>query len=151
MTHVRLLGPHDVKQAVDLLYEAGSHAAYGSGLQLDGQIVSRAMTASISRPEYCPCFVHEDGDILTGVLFGVVVDTWFKDERWFEEKLFYIRPKYRTYPLARAYVGALEEWCRENGIRCIEVSNASSRDPRLDRLYKRLGYSHVNTVHAKRL
>lgn len=151
MTHVRLLGVMDVEQAVDLVYEAHHSALMSRGLALNSGIMARTMAQSISTPERCPCFVHEDGLKLTGMLFGMVYDTWFVDHKWFEERVFYIRPEYRTYALAKAYIKALEEWCKEQSIKQIELNNASTRDPRMNLFYRRLGYSHVNTTHAKRL
>lgn len=153
MIHVRLIGEEDVPQVVDLIYEIRSQARYAAQAgPLNEYRMSNIVLRSITQPEEAPCFVHDvDGGRLGGLLFGFVVPTFFNDERWFEERAFYVRREYRSLAVARAYVRTLEEWCREQGIRCIELGNAFTMDPRMLQLYKRMGYEQVNTTHARRL
>jgi GNAT superfamily N-acetyltransferase len=148
---IRLMQESDIEQVVGLMYEINSLAQYSRGLRLNQPLLSKIMVSSLTKPSIAPCFLHFDDDVAVGILFGFVVDTFFDDQRWFEERVFYIREGYRTYPLARAFIKTLEKWCREQGVARIEVGNGFLQEPRIAKLYERLGFHPVNTTHAKRL
>lgn len=144
---------HDITQVVDMVYDVVAQAAYTYGTSsLSPTAMSSAMFRSITTPEHMPTFIHEmPNGKLSGMLFGVVDDTMFTGERWFYERVFYIRPEYRTYARARAYIATAIEWCRENDVALVEMGNGVTLDSRLDKLYGRMGFRKVNTLHAKRI
>lgn len=154
--HIRLLQADDVTDLVDLIYDVYGAQEYSNGsppLTVEG--LQRTIIWSLHTPEAAPTFVHDadpgTGDRLSGFLFGHVVDTLFGDEKWFREQVFYIRPLHRSMKLVQAYVDAVEDWCKEQGIPRVELGNGVSQDIRINRLYRRLGYYPVNQVYARRI
>jgi len=151
--HIRLLQAGDVTDLVDMIYDVYGVQEYthGSpGPTVEG--LQRTIIWSLNTPEAAPTFVHDaDSGGLSGFLFGHVCDTLFGDEKWFREQVFFIRPKHRSLPLAQAFVDAVEDWCKEQGIPRVELGNGVNQDARITRLYRRLGYYPVNTVYARRI
>lgn len=151
--HVRLINEADAVQIVDLMYEIHGRAVYVRGhSKLNPDRVGDVIVWSLRNPHSAPCFVNEAQDgRLTGMLYGTVENTLFGDEKWFHERVFYIREEYRSYRRMRAYMDALQEWAGQEGITRLEFGNAFQPDPRLSLLYKHMGFNIVNTVYARRV
>ncbi len=150
---VRTAVQADAVQLVDVIYEMQTLSTYARGhAVLNPDRIVKTLTYVLSNPDTQCVLVDSDSDgRMTGLLYGYTEQVLFGDELWFHEQVFYIRQEYRTYPLMRSYFTALQEWCSHRGVCRIQCGNGFTRDPRIDVLYKRLGYTPVNTVYAKRM
>ncbi len=143
----------DAVQLVDMIYEMHRLSTYAEGHSVPNpDRIVKTLVHVLGNPESQCVLVNMDRDgRMTGLLYGYTEQVLFGDELWFHEQVFYIRHEYRTYPLMRSYVNALQDWCSHRGVCRIQCGNGFTRDPRIDVLYKRLGFSPVNTVYAKRI
>lgn len=150
---MRIAGQADAVQLVDLIYEMRALSTYADGhAPLNTDRIATTLVHVLSNPTTQCCLVDaESDDRLNGILYGYVEQTLFGDELWFHEQVFYIREEYRSFPLMRRYVKALQDWCGEHGVCRIQCGNGFTQDPRIGGLYKRLGFAPVNTVYAKRV
>lgn len=150
---VRIAQESDAVQLVDLMFEMHRISTYAEGHgHLNPDRVTTTLVRVLTTPATQCCLVAaaDDGRLM-GLLYGYIEDALFDQEKWFHEQVFYIREEYRSFILMRAYVNALQQWCKRRGVCRIQCGNGFTRDPRIDTLYKRLGFAPVSMTYAKRI
>lgn len=97
-------------------------------------------------------FVHKSGGVLEAALIARASPYIFSDALLVSDELFYVFPAFRSYPLARRMIRAMEVWASSLGAAevCLAVSTGTQID-RVDALYAKFRYRRVGGVYKKRL
>lgn len=98
-------------------------------------------------------FVKEHDGQIAGVLAGYVsaLAPW-TSMKCATEMLFYVRPEFRAGRSAVSLIRNFEKWGRAKGCGLVAVTaNHMAGDERVGRLYQRLGYAPLETIHVKRI
>lgn len=150
--HIRLIQEADCPEVLAMVqahHRESNYAAIAG--PLDPACVAKGMAAAVYQPETNPCFVHEDDGVIAGMLHGMVYPNYFSGVPVFECLSFYIRPAYRSYSLMKSFINACSEWCAEQHIAYMEFGNATTMDTRIDAMFSRLKFQHVNRVYVRRV
>lgn len=84
-------------------------------------------------------FLAEDGDQPVGMLAACVKDSWFSDEPFASEELFYVIPEYRGTRAAFLLMRSYMSWAKDQGIKHIRAGVATGGAPGAERLYEHFG------------
>lgn len=98
-------------------------------------------------------FVDERDGEIAGVMAGLVeaLRPW-GEIKCATEMLFYVRPEFRAGRSAVSLLRNFETWGRAKGCGLVAVTaNHMAGDERVARLYQRLGYAPLETIHVKRI
>lgn len=112
-------------------------------------IYSRERTADMIRRciEGGFAAVSVEGDDLTGVILGEVVQPWYSDECMGIEHVLYVRPASRGTRAALMLVKAWARWCFDCGAKQIRPGTAAGSEP-ANRLYQALGFKPAGVLYV---
>lgn len=88
-------------------------------------------------------------DSLSGILLAIIVPCLFNNSKQSLELAFYIRPKDRSLTNANGFIKAFEYWSKE--LMKANTATMSLFDKRVEKLYRKKGYSFVESAYLKEL
>lgn len=91
--------------------------------------------------------VAADGEELTGVILGDVVEPWYSEDRMGVEHVLYVRPEHQGGRAALMLVKAWARWCWDSGAVQIRPGT-SAQSQAADRLYAGLGFERVGALYV---
>jgi GNAT superfamily N-acetyltransferase len=123
------------------------------GVNIHPTKISRSVLATLDKPnEEAILILTMDGDKPVGVIGGLVTECMFNDDLMAFELIFYIDEEYRKSNRAVKLLQAYEFWakkmkCTQAQVNLVETDDAD----RIEKLYKRKGFSRMERVFLKEL
>lgn len=141
MTRLRLAEEADIPTLVEMgaeMIAASSFAAMPYSPEKTAESIRRDI-------EHAFAAVSVEGDIITGVILGDVVQPWYSEQRMAVDYVLYVRPQYRGTRAAVMLVKAWAAWAVDSGAKQLRPG-VSTGDPQAERLYEALGFRRVGAV-----
>ena len=127
----------DAAKVVALLQYAQDELGHSSGLTIDPATAEHSLV-QFSRNPTVFFYVMEDGGEIVGAAIGMAVSPWCTKDKVASDMLFYCLPKYRGRGVL--LIKRFISWAQGfDAVRQIVLTNATD-DPRISRLYQRLGF-----------
>jgi len=96
-------------------------------------------------------FISESNGRITGVIGGVLVDSFFDSKKIFQEIIWYVDKKERITVGMRLF-DKLEEYCKNIGVKKMVMARMhSEQGGKIENFYLRHGYNPVETHYLKEL
>ena len=93
--------------------------------------------------------LESDGEIV-GVLAGIITPHFFDyDNLFFNEFMWYVKPDFRKSGGGLLLYRALVKRCREHNIKRIVMGHTSYMKKDFENIYKRLGFTYLQTNYEK--
>ena len=94
------------------------------------------------------CLAAEDDEQIVGMFFASVQQTWFSDEPFAREDLFYVRPESRGSRAAYMLMREFMAWTKLIGVRFVRAGAATGTGEGAERLYQKFGMQHTGGNYA---
>lgn len=144
MTRLRLVEEGDIPALVEMgaeMIAASSFAPMGYAPEKVADFVRRVSREGLAA-------VSVEGDTITGVMLGDVVEPWYSAHRMGVEHVLYVRPQYQGSRAALMLVRAWMQWCSDEGALQLRPGT-SARSLAADKLYTALGFERVGSLYVK--
>jgi len=143
MMEIREGKKEDFPRVGMLLEECHKEAVEVFGLKYSKELVQLAMEEHYKQA----IVLVADGEVV-GVIAGKIVNYPLQNGLMFQEMIWYVTKKYRTYGVK--LLRALEAKCKAEGIQIlIMVAGGATMKKKLDQLYKIMGYQELETHYIK--
>lgn len=95
-------------------------------------------------------FLLVDGDRVVGVLAGSIGNHFFNyDNKFFNESMWYVIPEYRSKGGGILLYRACLKRCKELGITRLVFGHTSQMKEEFSKIYKRLGFTYLESHYEK--
>ena len=91
--------------------------------------------------------VSLQGDEITGVVLGDIVQPWYSEDRMGVEHVLYVRPQHQGSRAALMLVRAWMVWCFECGAKQLRPGT-SAGSAAADRLYAAMGFERTGALYV---
>lgn len=99
----------------------------------------------------CVLVAEEDDQILGGFA-GLIYDSIFTDDLWFDEVCWYVDPEHRGGTAAMRLFRAAQEWSRDKGVVVMRVGHRVNLMPeRLGRFYQAAGFKPSEVLFSREI
>lgn len=143
MTRLRLAEESDIPTLVEMgaeMIAASSFAAMPYSPEKTAESIRRDI-------EHAFAAVSVEGDTITGVILGDVVQPWYSEHAMGLEKVLYVRPQFQGSRAALMLVKAWAAWCLDSGALQLRPGT-SAGSAAADRLYEALGFERAGTLYV---
>lgn len=108
-------------------------------------------TEAIENPDTYYAVIAEDGEFIQGMFCGFLMEHFFGRDKLAADLLVYVHPKYRGGTLLVRMLKAFEKWAVENGAKEMRMGITTElHQERTGKLYDKLGFPQIGTLHKKR-
>lgn len=144
MTQLRLIEEVDIPTLVEMgaeMIAASSFASMGYAPEKVAEFIRRVSVSGLAA-------VSVEGDVITGVMLGDVVEPWYSANRMGVDHVLYVRPQYQGSRAALMLVRAWMQWCSDEGAVQLRPGTAATSEA-ADRLYAALGFKRAGSLYVK--
>lgn len=117
--------------------------------QFDANKVRAVLTAHLTRLNTLQIVAVEGSEVIGGLCADICEFTFSRD-LYAEDRMFYVRPQYRSFLVALTLVLEYEKWAKECGVLQIRLGTIAGVGEETYKAFaERLGYKHFGTILSK--
>lgn len=139
---------NDLEELILMIARAHEELPEYKVLGLSIPKVAESLASLITLDNGC-LFVVDEGDKITGMIGGIMLDFWFSDDMYATDLVLYVDKEYRTKNYGYRLVKSFVKWAKDNDADEISTGISSGLDiDKAGRLFERLGFKYKGKMYS---